>query len=50
MKKGLKDNEYLYLIAKKLDSIEFMIGFVIICKMIWISVELFNGMASGPMP
>ncbi len=50
MKKGLKDNEYLYLIAKKLDSIEFMIGFVIICKLLVIAYDVFNDLAAVPMP
>ena len=50
MKKGLKDNEYLYLIAKSVNSIEFMIGFVIICKILVIAFDVFNDLTAVPMP
>jgi hypothetical protein len=50
MKKGLKDNEYLYLIAKSVNSIEVMFFIVILAKMIMIGINFLNEVAAVPMP
>jgi len=42
MKKGLKDNEYLYQIAKAVSGIEFMFAMVIIAKVIFILIDVLN--------
>lgn len=49
-KKQPTEAESLFKIGKKLDSIEFMIGFVIICKLLVIAYDVFNDLAAVPMP